>query len=481
MNMPVNLVVGLALAAVASFAVAAPPVAGRQPNVVFVLIDDMGVGDLGCYDPQAAPTPRIDRVAREGIRFKNYYASAPICSPSRCALITGQYPQRARITSFIESRDANARRGMAQWLDPAAPSVARSLKRAGYATGHFGKWHLGGGRDVGEAPLIVDYGFDASLTQFEGLGDRLLGLFDRHDGSPPERSGLCLASERLGRGDVRWVDRSVETSLFADRAIRFMDQASHDGKPFFVNVWPDDVHSPFFPPKALRTSEAKRALYRAVVQATDQQLARLFDHLNETPALRENTILIIASDNGPEPGAGTAGPYRGVKGQLYEGGIREPLLVWAPGFIDAKRAGTTDDASVIVGMDLPATIVGWAGGTPDATLDGIDVGDALLGASPLKRGSPIFWRRPPDRPGPKNNPMPDLAMRDGDWKLMCMVDGSSPQLYDVAADAGEKANLAGMEPERVARMKNAVLAWNAPLPKDAVERPRPTTDADNGG
>ena len=468
-----------AAAAIASVAAAQAPAA--RPNVVFVLIDDMGIGDLSCYDKQAAPTPQIDRVAREGIRFANYYSSAPICSPSRCALITGQYPQRWKITSFIDNRAANEQRGLAQWLDTSAPSFARDLQSAGYATGHFGKWHLGGGRDVGEAPLITEYGFDQSLTQFEGLGDRVLNVFDKHDGTPTERSGLTLASERLGRGKIAWVDRSSVTTSFVDRTIGFIDGASKAGKPFYVNVWPDDVHSPFFPPAALRGDEEKRTLYRGVVQAMDTQLGKLFDHVRDTPALRDNTIVIVASDNGPEPGAGTAPGYRGVKGQLYEGGIREPFIVWSPKLVDAKAVGTTNDASVIAGMDVAPSVLELAGVTSDAKRDGVSFATTLLGKEQATRTTPIFWRRPPDRPGPPRNPMPDLAMRDGDFKLLVMRDGSSPQLYDIRADPGEQANLAAKEPERAKAMTKAALDWNAPLPKDNPTRPRPTTTADNGG
>lgn len=259
-----------------SSAIAQMPAAPHRPNVVFILIDDMGYGDLGCYDANAAKTPRIDQLAREGIRFTQYYSNAPICSPSRCALLTGQYPQRWGITSYIDNRRMNENRGMAQWLDPAAPSLARSLQAAGYATGHFGKWHLGGGRDVGDAPLITEYGFDKSLTQFEGLGDRLLVTMDKRDGTPPEKNGLALASEKLGKGKTQWVDRSTVTARFADAAIEFIDQSTSSGKPFYVNVWPDDVHSPFFPPEAQKDT-SKKAMYRAVVQAADQQLAKLLD------------------------------------------------------------------------------------------------------------------------------------------------------------------------------------------------------------
>lgn len=181
------------IAALAASAIAAPP------NFVVVFIDDMGFGDLGCFGSDAA-TPNIDRLASEGLRFTQFYVTSPICSPSRCALTTGQYPQRWRITSYLDNRNANARRGMADWLDPAAPSLPRILKAAGYTTGHFGKWHLGGQRDVGDAPSISAYGFDESLTNFEGLGPRLLGLCDAHDGRPPSRH--ALGSDRLGRGPI---------------------------------------------------------------------------------------------------------------------------------------------------------------------------------------------------------------------------------------------------------------------------------------
>ena len=159
--------------------------AAAPPNFVFVLIDDMGYADLSCYGQKEIETPHIDRIAREGVRFTQFYVNSPVCSPSRTALLTGQFPARWRLTSYLASRAENRARGMADWLDPKAPTLARLLHQAGYTTGHFGKWHVGGQRDVGEAPLITEYGFDQSLTQFEGLGDRLLPLCDAFDGKMP--------------------------------------------------------------------------------------------------------------------------------------------------------------------------------------------------------------------------------------------------------------------------------------------------------
>src|SRR3954447_2531861 len=161
-----------------------------RPNIILVLIDDMGWGDFSCFGNKEVDTTNIDRLAAEGMRFEQFYVNAPICSPSRVALSTGQYPTRWGITSFLNNRKENERRGMAQWLDPKAPMLARMLQTAGYATGHFGKWHMGGQRDVGDAPQITEYGFDESLTNFEGLGPRVLPLLDAYDGKPAEKYAL---------------------------------------------------------------------------------------------------------------------------------------------------------------------------------------------------------------------------------------------------------------------------------------------------
>ena len=147
-----------------------------KPNIVMVFIDDMGWRDLSCFGGEAVKTKNIDALAEQGLRFNNFYVNAPICSPSRTALSTGQYPWKWNITSYLASRKLNKERGIANWLDPKAPMLARTLKEHGYATGHFGKWHMGGQRDVGEAPLIPQYGFDESLTNFEGLGPRSVTL-----------------------------------------------------------------------------------------------------------------------------------------------------------------------------------------------------------------------------------------------------------------------------------------------------------------
>jgi arylsulfatase A-like enzyme len=440
--------------------------AGRAgPNVIVVLVDDLGYADFSCYGNARTRTANVDRLAAEGIRFTQYYASSPICSPSRAALTTGQYPARWRITSYLDNRELNGRRGMAQFLDLKAPSLARFLHKAGYATGHFGKWHLGGGRDVGEAPLPSEYGFDRSLSQFEGLGDRILPLMDAHDGTPARKSSLGLASERLGRGTITWLDRCQVTRAFVDGALDFMKQAEADGKPFYVNVWPDDVHSPFFPPKELRGDGGKKALYEGVLANMDAQLGPLFEYVRQNPRLRDNTLILVTSDNGPEPGAGSAGPFRGAKAMLYEGGIRVPLIVWGPRLIPAAKRGTKDETTVLSAVDLVPSILRLARvKTPAASFDGMDRSGALLGRAAGSRRLPLFWKRSPDRPGPPEDPWPDLAVRDGEWKLLVREDGSRPQLYHLEKDPAESRNLAAEHPEKVKRLRKAIIQWNSTLP-----------------
>lgn len=438
-----------------------------RPNIVFVLIDDMGWGDFSCFGNTDGRTPNIDRLAAEGVRFSQFYVNAPICSPSRCAVTTGQYPQRWRIGSYLDNRATNDRRGIAQWLDPSAPTLARALKAGGYATGHFGKWHLGGQRDVADAPAISAYGFDASLTNFEGMGPKLLPLTLRPGDREPGR--IWANAERLG-GPSTWMLRSKITGGYVDAAVRFIDQAATAGGPFYVNVWPDDVHSPYWPPVE-RWGETRHDLYRAVLEQMDRQLGRLFDHLRDTPALRDNTLVLVCSDNGPEPNAGSAGPFRGTKTTLYEGGVRSPLIAWGPGLIDRDRAGTWNEASVFAGFDLVPSLLAVAKVAPPkgVRFDGEDLSAVLVGKGQQSRQAPIFWRRPPDRK--RASPtlperLPDLAVRDGQWKLLCDYDGGRTQLYDLVADRRETSNLASKRPEIVSRLKSALLAWHGSMPPD---------------
>lgn len=432
-----------------------------------VFIDDMGWADFSCFGNQDATTPNVDRLASEGIRFSQFYVNSPICSPSRCALTTGQYPQRWKITSYLNNRADNARRGMANWLDPQAPALARILHDGGYATGHFGKWHLGGQRDVDDAPPISAYGFDESLTNFEGMGAKLLPLTLKPGDTQPGR--IWADAERLGK-PVTWMQRSQITGGFVSAAIPFIDRASSEGKPFYINLWPDDVHGPLWPPVD-KWAEGKRGLYLSVLQEMDRQLGKLFDHIRDNPALRDNTLILVCSDNGHEPGAGRSGPFRGAKTRLYEGGVRSPLVVWGPGLIPAEKRGTHNESSVFSAFDLVPSLLALADvkAPADVKFDGEDVAATLVGKSEASRVAPIHWRRPPDRknwPPALPEPQPDLAVRDGNWKLLCDYDGADAELYDLSNDLGETTNLADQQPDLTKRLTAAALAWHQAMPAD---------------
>ncbi len=451
----------LLLVAGAAFAAAAD-----KPNVIMVFIDDMGWGDLSCFGNKDASTPNIDRLAAEGMVFEQFYVNAPICSPSRCALITGQYPQRWRITSYLNNREDNERRGVAQWLDPRAVTLPRLLQQNGYATGHFGKWHLGGQRDVDDAPPISAYGFDETLTNFEGMGAKLLPMTLKPGDQQPGR--IWEDAERLG-GPVVWMQRSQLTSGFVDAAIPFINRARAGGKPFYVNLWPDDVHGPWWPPVDQWRDGSRRGLYLSVLEEMDRQFGRLFDHIRDTAELRDNTLILLCSDNGPDVGAGSAGPFRGSKATLFEGGIRSPLVVWGPGLMAKENAGSRNTGAVFVALDLAPSLLEITGvkAPADAAFDGENLAPLLLGKSEAGRVQPIFWRRPPDRKHAYGaGPLPDLAVREGRWKLLCEYDGSKPQLYDLEADAGESNNLAKEQPEVVVRLTALVTAWHQSLPPD---------------
>ncbi|MGC1480081.1 MAG: sulfatase-like hydrolase/transferase, partial [Chthoniobacterales bacterium] len=435
-----------------------------RPNIVLVFIDDMGWADLSCFGNEEAETPNVDALASEGIAFEQFYVNSSICSPSRVAISTGTYSQRWSISSFLSYRGANKRRNMANWLDPAAPLLARSLQQAGYATGHFGKWHMGGQRDASMAPAPTEYGFDQALTNFEGVGPKLLPKFETPDGKVGR---LWEEAEKLG-GPVTWMQRSRITSGYVDAAITFMDAASELNRPFYVNLWPDDVHSPFFPPLDQWEKDGK-SRYLAVLEAMDAQLARLFDYIKTNERLRENTLIIVCSDNGPEKGAGDTGPFRGLKGQLLEGGIRSPLIVWGPGLVETSASGSRNTDSVFSAIDLVPSLVRLADAEPpaEANYDGEELLDTLVGKTKASRQKPLFFSRAPRAKATKQpSSEPDLAVRHLKWKLLCAFDGSRPELYDVVADPGESTNLAESHPEVVETLANQAIEWHASMPQE---------------
>lgn len=441
-----------------AFAETIPP----RPNVIFILIDDMGWSDLSCFGGIRAKTPNIDHLAQNGLRFKNFYVNSPICSPSRVAFTTGQYPHRWGITSYLDNRQRNEQRELSQWLDPRAPTLAKALQKSGYKTGHFGKWHMGGQRDVANAPPIVEYGFDASLTNFEGMGPKLLPLTQQPGWQEPRK--IWEKAEILG-GPATWIDRSKITSGYVDAALQFIDQAQAAQSPFYINLWPDDVHSPFFPSLG-RWVEDKKHRYDAVLEELDSQLKPLFDRIEKDPDLQSNTIILLCSDNGHEHGAGNSEPLRGAKTWLYEGGVRSPLIVYAPAFIPESQRGSWNESSVLCALDINRSLYALTATEPTTALDGEDLSETLIGKSDVSREAPIFWRRPPDRPGfgyGLDEPNPDLAVRSNQWKCYMTYAGEKLQLYDLSQDVSETRDVSQQFPDIALHLRNITLHWyNSP-------------------
>lgn len=422
-----------------------------RPNIVFILTDDMGYGDVGCYGGKFVPTPNIDRLATEGTRFTHFYVASPVCSPSRTGFLTGMYPARWKITNYLQTRAGNRASEQADFLDPKAPSIARTLKAAGYVTGHFGKWHMGGGRDVLNAPKFSAYGFDEHASTYE---------------SPEPDPNLTSTNWIWSAHDK--VKRWERTAYFVDRSLDFLKR--HKGQPCYVDLWPDDVHTPWVPrgsdlyqkrhPEIMRT-------FKPVLAEYDKQMGRFLDGLKEL-GLEQNTIVIFSSDNGPLPtmNRARAGGLRGAKDSLYEGGTREPLIVRWPGHFPAGAVNTKTVISAVDFFPMFCKLSGTA--MPSGNFDGEDLSANFFGNQVQRKGS-LFWEYgrnqsfgyPREYPGEIS---PNVAVRDGKWKLLINADGSKMELYNIVADELETNNVASENPEVAKRLSAAALSWRKSLP-----------------
>ena len=428
-------------------AASAQPNAGKPPNIVFILADDWGWGDLGCYGHRQLRTPNLDRLAKQGILFTQFYVCSGVCSPSRAAFLTSQSPAQLRLHGHLATPEQNEARGMPNWLDPDVPTITQLLQQAGYTTAHFGKWHLGSGAG---APTPDRYGF----TEYRAVNS---------SGPAWDLWGPEL--------------RPRSTELIVDETMRFIE-ANRDG-PFYVQAWLLDTHARLMPneeqlARYKNLAGALRIYYAAATEA-DYQIGRLLAKLDEL-GLAENTIVVFSSDNGPEDivignasehGVGSPGPFRGRKRSLYEGGVRVPFIVrWPAG----APAGKVDSASVIAGVDWLPTLAALAGVELPAgiTLDGQDMSDALRG-TPRIRTKPLLWEWRFRIFGHIFNMSPRLAIRDGKWKLLMNPDRSRVELYDIPADPSELNNVADEHPEVVRRLSKELLAWHATLPEGPVE------------
>jgi N-acetylgalactosamine-6-sulfatase len=428
--------------------------ANARPNILFILTDDLGWGDLGCYGNTFLPTPNLDRLAREGALFTHFYVNGSVCSPSRSAFFTSMYPARNRIHGHYATPELNTARGMSQFLDPKVPNVAATLRQAGYATAHVGKWHLGNNSG---GPAIAEYGFD-----FVGTG---------------ETGGADVA-----KGDPYFRARSTE--LFVDETLRFID--GRGAKPFYVQLWTLVPHATLNPTPEQMAPFARfgnpalphksaRTIYYASVADLDRQVGRLVDELDKR-GLGKNTIVVFSSDNGPEDifignaghsGVGSPGPFRGRKRSLYEGGVRVPFIVRWPA---AVPAGRIDDRAVIGGVDFMPTMLKLAGVPMPAghAADGEDVSDILRGGT-RPRVRPLMWEWRFNIAGHVASRSPQLAIRDGDWKLLLNPDRSRVELYAIGQDPMQVDNVAAQHPDVVARLSEQVLAWQRELPAGPVD------------
>lgn len=432
------------------------PLAGfpaERPNIVFVLTDDMGYSDPNCYGGNFAPTPNIDQLAKEGVRYTHFYDNAPICSPSRAAFITGMFPARWNFTTYLDKHAMNLDCEQADFLPTNAPAIARVLKAAGYATAHFGKWHLGGGRDVTNAPPFSAYGYDEHIGTYE---------------SPEPDPNITATNWIWSPEDL--VKRWDRTRYFVEHALDFLRR--HKGQPCYLEIWPDDVHTPWVP-NLEREAEAPNSWelrdFAAVLTEYDVQMGRLFNGL-KTLGLETNTLVIFTSDNGPLPSFNHArtGGLRGSKLSLYEGGIRVPFIVRWPGHTEAGRV---DEQTVLEAVDLFPTLCAIAGAPLPAgfSFNGEDM-TAALDSRPFVPTKTIFWeygRKSKffNYPGHPYDRSPHLAVREGKWKLLVNADGSNVQLFDLETDERETANVADKNPEVIERLKDAALKWRRSLPR----------------
>ncbi len=437
------------------FAALPDAVAAGRPNIVFIFADDWGWGDLGCHEHPYLKTPNLDRLATEGTEFYQFTVASGVCSPSRTAVMTGHFPARHGVHGHFASVASHVKRGMPDWLDPNAVLLPRLLQKAGYATGHFGKWHLTNIM-VRDAPLPNAYGYDD------------YGAFN------------CSGPQMPVHDDVK-------------RSIQFIEKSHAARKPFFVNLWIHEPHTPHYPlSKYLKQFEhledEPQRIYAAVLAHADARVGELLATLDRL-GLAEDTLVVFSSDNGPEntgpprrrkvndestgPGlgsfasVGTTGGHRGRKRSLLQGGIGVPFVVRWPGKV---AAGRIDDRTPITAVDLLPTFCALAGAAlPDGYVpDGIDQTAALLGEQTSVRDKAIYWQwRTSTKQGDN---WPTLAVRDGEWKLLLGKMPRQVELFRFPNDRLERSNLRGEQTDEVRRLQALLESWKATLPEKPNEK-----------
>lgn len=442
----------------------------KKPNIIFALIDDMGWKDLGCYGSEFYETPHLDQLAADGIRFTDAYAACPVCSPTRASIMSGKYPANVGVTDWIGAH-AKGKLIDAPYIDHlplTEKSIAASLKEGGYDTWHVGKWHLGPKEFYPQ-----HHGFDVNVAGCD-FGSPYNGFFSPY--------GI----EHLPEGP----EGEYLTDRLTDEAILLIKNKGD--KPFFLNLSHYAVHTPIQAPKELVEKYEKKAAdlgldqqdpfvrgehfptehkkdqhvkrrviqsdpeYAAMVENLDTNMGRVFKVLEETGEA-ENTIIIFTSDNG---GLATAegsptcnAPLNEGKGWMYEGGVREPLLVKWPGVIEP---GTVTDVPV-TSPDFYPTILEMAGLSlnPDQHQDGISINPILKGEEELDRKA-LYWHYP--HYGNQGG-TPGSSIRMGDYKLIEFFEDGRIELYNLREDIGEERDLAKEKPELAEEMKQKLKDW----------------------
>lgn len=433
--------------------------AARPPNIVLILMDDMGWRDVGFMGNSAVETPNLDRLAERGLVFTQSYAAAPNCAPTRACLMSGQYPPRHGIYTVVDPRQPPG----APWhrllaaesrseLEPSTVTIAEALQAGGYATAFFGMWNLGRGRTGPVTP--GGQGFQKVVF--------------------PENLGFAKDAYFNDRGEYL-------SDRLTDEVLGFIEQ--NQKRPFFAYLPDHAVHAPYNPrPELLKKYETQAAeggrgvdpAYAATIEAVDQNVGRILEALDRWN-LTNDTLLIFTSDNGGAE-RDTA-PLKGGKGQLYEGGIRVPLLISWPGL---KAAGTKCESPVST-VDWYPTLLELAGleAPPTQRLDGISLVPVLRGESRLPRER-LYWHFPCY----VGKATPSSAIRDGDFKLIEFFEnGGSVELYNLRSDPGEQHDLAARMPAKAESLHRALMEWQettkAAMPRGAntlfdpdAERPR---------
>ena len=429
----------------------------KKPNVLFIMADDLGWMDLACQGNPLVETPNLDRLAKQGMRFTDAYAAAPVCSPTRCAVLTGQAPARIGLTTHLPGRffpkDGRPQPAkLTPQLNTEHVTIAERMKEAGYASAFFGKWHIapssGRGGKVADPVSPTGQGFD-------------LNVGGTSYGGPPSFFSPYRNAELPDGPDGEYLpDRLV------DETIRFA--GANKDKPWMAHLWFYTVHWPMQAPKALIEKYADRkgpglndTRYGAMIEAMDLAIGRLLEALKKM-GKEDDTLVIFTSDNGGFAGVSDCRPLRESKGHLYEGGIRVPMIVRWPGHVPEGKLCKTP----VISMDFYPTFLELADLKPSGKP--ID-GESLL---PLFRQTGKLTRKTiyfhfPNYAWHMGNRLAG-AVREGKWKMIRNYDDGSLELYDLQEDLSEKRNLAKKSPQVAKRLNQKLSNWlketNAPMP-----------------